>query len=111
MMKDVPLIVTDEAAAHVARLGLQRALEQNLDWVRQNVENLQGIHVELFCDRVYSGGRTLVFINAHYRPPGEPPFPFIQWDWAAWAMKTLSPEALDVFRLSPAYHPMLNKSA
>jgi hypothetical protein len=110
-MTEVPLIVSDEAAAYVAKLGLQHALEQHLDWVRQNVVNLQGIRVELVYDRVCCGGRAHVFIHPHHRPPGEPPFPFIQWDWLAWAMKTLPPEALRVFILSPAYHPMLEKSA
>jgi hypothetical protein len=110
-MPEVPLIVTEEAAAHVAKLGLQRELEQNLDWVRRNVPDLHGIRVELSVYRGHNGERPLVFIHPHHRDPGGPPYHFFELDWAAWLILALPPEALSVFRLSPAYHPLPNKAA
>ncbi len=101
-MTEVPLIVTDEAAAHVARLGLQRALEQHLDWVRQNVDDLDGIRVKLFAAW---GGRTLVVICSHHRPRGEPPYPLYLRDWIAWWLQVLPPEVGSLFLLSPYRSP------
>jgi hypothetical protein len=108
MMTEVPLIVTEEAAAHVAKLGLQLALEQNLDWVRQNVDDLYGIHVKL---SVVPRDRTLVVIEPHHRPPGKRPYPLDLWDWLDWRMKALPFEVGCAFLLCPAYQPMPSKSA
>jgi hypothetical protein len=49
-MPTVLLIVPEEAAAAVAELGMQRALDLILDWVRQNVPALEGIRVALNSD-------------------------------------------------------------
>src|SRR5436190_1022945 len=46
-MSKVPLVVTDEAEALVAERGMQRELDQMLDWVRQNVPGLRGIQVAM----------------------------------------------------------------
>ena len=104
---DVPLIVTEEAASHVAKRGLQQELEQNLAWVRRNVADLDGIRVELFAAR---GGRMLVVINTHHLPSEGLQYPRLLWDWVAWRMQTLSPEVGSEFLLSP-YHPPLTKAA
>ncbi len=41
-MSTVPLEVTEQAAAHVAKLGMQQELQQMLDWVHRHVVGLQG---------------------------------------------------------------------
>ena len=46
-MSAVPLEVTEEAAAHIAKLGMQPELEQMLDWVRRNVTGLQEMRVAM----------------------------------------------------------------
>jgi hypothetical protein len=109
-MTEVPLIVTEEAAARVAKLGLEGVLEQHLDWARHNVVNLHGIRVELQVDRRPEWERTLVIIRAHHRPPEEPPYHFIEWDWVDWMFQALPPEVRTLFHLRLTYHP-LNKSA
>ena len=44
-MSAVPLEVIQEAAAHLAKLGMQHELEQMLDWVRRHVALLREIRV------------------------------------------------------------------
>ncbi len=53
-MSGVPVEVTEEAAAHIAQLGMQQELEPMLDWVRQNVPSLREVRVALRRDFGYS---------------------------------------------------------
>ena len=68
-MSTVPLEVTEEAAAHVAKLGMQQELEQMLDWVRRHVAGLQEIRVAV--SRRFDGYGKLPPLRGHLGFPGQ----------------------------------------
>jgi hypothetical protein len=106
-MSAVPLEVTEEAAAHVATLGMQQELEQMLDWVRRNVAALQEIRVALRRRFAYGELPPRVFIWASRAEPAEgAPHDLIEWDWAGWKAQTFPPKVCTSFTLFCTYQPL-----
>ena len=107
-MTDIPLEVTQEAAAHIAKLGMQQELEQMLDWVRRNVAGLQEIRVAM--SRSFDGYGKLpprVHIWASQASPAEDaPVDLVEWEWAGWKAPTFPPQVCTSFTLFCAYQPL-----
>jgi hypothetical protein len=107
-MSTVPLEVTEEAAAHDAKLGMQQELEQMLDWVRRNVAGLQEIRVAM--SKSYGGyGRIppYVVIWASQAMPAEgTPYDLIEWEWSGWKAETFLGKPCTSFTLFCTYQPL-----
>ena len=98
----IPLLVTEEGARRVARLGMQRELDTMLDWTRDNVPDLRAIFVT-----PGSCMENLVLIKA-YRAwdAANPPTDLIEWDWAGWKAQTFSPSVCANFIMSSSFQPV-----
>jgi len=89
----VPVMISPEAAARVAELGMQREFQQMLEHMRQTVPDLCAIEVTL--DEPYEmGDEPRVILEAVKRGP------YVdtdrtEWNWSYWKVGTFSP---DVFR-------------
>ncbi len=106
-MSAVPLEVTEEAAAHIAALGLQQELEQMLDWVRRNVVGLREIRVAMRRRFVWDNIPPYVIIWASQEKPAEgTPYDLIEWDWAGWKAQTFPPNVCTSFTSFCAYQPL-----
>jgi hypothetical protein len=87
---------------------LQRELEANLAWVRQNVPDLRGIRVKRWTDLPPRPQLPEVIIQAHveYSPAllkGKP----IEWAWMEWALQTFAvPFPFKRFRFQPRFRPV-----
>ncbi len=107
-MTAVPLEVTEKAAAHVARLGMQQELEQMLGWVRQNVAGLQEMRVAMSRRLGYYGkSPPYVIIWAQQARPAEnAPVDLVEWEWAGWKAQTFPPQVCASFLLCCSYQPL-----
>jgi len=106
-MSAVPLEVTEKAAAHIARLGMQQELEQMLAWVRRHVTSLQEIRVTVRTHFSYGKLPPLVVIWASRAKPAEgTPYDLIEWEWAGWKAQTFPPQVCTSFTLFCAYQPL-----
>jgi hypothetical protein len=111
-MTEVPLVVTEEAASHVAQLGMQQELEQMLDWVRHHVISLLGIRVEMSGRSLPLGVRPCVFIRAHQGHPAEnAPPDLVEVDWVGWQFQTFPFEVYTHFTLICRYQPFVADEA
>jgi hypothetical protein len=108
IMSVVPLEVTEEAAAHIAKLGMQPELEQMLDWVRRHVTALQEIRVAMSRRLGYYGKLPpRVYIWAHQAKPAEnAPVDLVEWEWAGWKAQTFPPQVCTSFTLFCTYQPL-----
>jgi hypothetical protein len=97
----VPLMVTPEAAARVAELGMQREFEQMLEHVRQTVPGLLAIEVEL-AEPYDTGDEPSVLIQAIMKNP-HLEYDSTDWDYAAWKVDTFPPEVCMHFCTSSRY--------
>jgi len=106
-MSAVPLEVTEEAAAHVATLGMQQELEQMLDWVRQHVASLREIRVAM--RRRFAGGKIPPYVHiwaSRAKPAEGTPYDLIEWEWAGWKAQTFPPQVCTSFTLMCTYQPL-----
>jgi len=82
----VPVVIEEEAARRIARLQLQREMEQMIAWVQENVPGLRGIRVVSLRDRPSRNDK--VVIKAYWDDDGTrphrkfPEFDFIEWKLA-----------------------------
>jgi hypothetical protein len=67
----VPVTVTPEAAARIAELGFQAAVDRMIDYARQNLPDPERIDVSLY-DRYELGDEPGLAIEAHSRRPFDP---------------------------------------
>jgi hypothetical protein len=96
----IPVTVTEEAGGRVADLGMQRELEQMLDWARQNVADLRGVRVALGGPLIYRDERPTVILWAHRDWPADKgPLPLVEWEWAGWKAQTFAPQVCTSFTL------------
>jgi len=103
----IPLEVTEEAAAHVATLGMQKELEQMLDWVRQHVASVREIRVAM--RRRYTRDKTppCVVIWASQAKPAEgTPYDLMTWEWSDWKAQTFPLQVCTSFLLMCTYQPL-----
>jgi hypothetical protein len=103
-MEPVPVIVTEEAAAQVAEWGLQRELEANLDWVRQNVPQLRGIRVQQLIGCVTQARDSVLILEAHREiVPESAKGQRIGWAWQRWAIKAFSRRTFERFLFDESF--------
>jgi hypothetical protein len=95
----IPLIVDQEAAEHIAQLGMQAEFERMIEYTRQTVPGLQHIHVWL--QPPYDTGDDLgVIIEITRNDPWHLDDPTDE-QWKLWLIETFSPDVLRHFtRLS-----------
>ncbi|HZT83053.1 MAG TPA: hypothetical protein VFA26_22685 [Gemmataceae bacterium] len=98
----IPIMVTEEAAAHVAALGMRAELEEMLDHARQAVTDLRRIEVEL-RNRYDLGDEPSVVITAFkdlasYREEDRP-----YRAWRDWYISRFPPEVCVHFCLLISY--------
>jgi hypothetical protein len=67
----VPVTVTPEAAARIAKLGFQAPVDRIIDYARQNLPDLDRIEVDLH-DRYELGDEPVLVIEAYSRRPIDP---------------------------------------
>jgi hypothetical protein len=104
-MTDVPVVVTDEAAAYIAQVSMQQELEQMLDWIRQHVIPLEGIRV-ILDRRLYEKLPPHVYIRAYQGRANEnTPLDLVQFDWGHWKVHTFPGNVCTTFSMSPRYLP------
>jgi hypothetical protein len=104
---DVPVIVTAEAAEQVASLGMQRELEQMLDWARANVLTLKAIRVtaKFTPGAPQLGPRILIW--AHREEPADLSNAHVpDWEWSGWKAQTFPRHVCVRFTLISAFHPL-----
>jgi len=107
-MSAVPVAVTEEAAAHIAKLGMQQELEQMLNWVRRHVAGLQEIRVAM-TKGVGGYGKVppyVVLWASRAKPPEGTPYDLIEWEWAGWKAQTFRGKACTSFTLFCTYQPL-----
>ncbi|MCI0463505.1 MAG: hypothetical protein L0Z62_41735 [Gemmataceae bacterium] len=86
----IPLHVTEEAAAHIAELGMQQEFEKMLEHTRATVPGLREIRVELDDDPSGTMGPGVV-IFSHRDNPG-PGYDGVDRRWGEWKITTFPPE-------------------
>src|SRR5262249_11592159 len=84
----VPLTVTQEAAARVAELGMQREFDQMLEHMRQTVPGLLAIEVEL-AEPYDTGDEPRVLIQPIMTNPHLENDP-TEWDYINWEVRALA---------------------
>jgi hypothetical protein len=97
----VPVTVTEQAAAHVAELGMQAELEQLIEQTRRLVPALK--HIEVVLALPYdTGDEPGIVIEAWrgdtYRP-GDP----AEDQWDDWKIRTYSPDIWRHFTMMTHY--------
>jgi hypothetical protein len=91
----VPVVVSEEAAARVAELGIQREMEQMIDHARATAPGLHAIHVELEYDPSCVHRDPLVAVIAYHDvPPEGAAKDRTSWDWAGWEAVTFPGQVL-----------------
>jgi len=89
---NVPVIVSPEAAARIAELSLQSAVDRMLDYVRRNLPELDRVEVVLY-DRYELGDEPGLAIEAHSRRPFDS-LDRIDRDLDRWMVTEFPPEVL-----------------
>src|SRR3954447_25023719 len=109
--RDIPLIVTEEAALRVADLGASRDLEVMLDWVRTHVPGLEAIRVAPgHAGRPHPGDFTVIW--AHRQSAQEPGArDLTEWDFSVWKAQTFRPTVGSRFVLACTSQPVPPRSA
>jgi hypothetical protein len=103
----IPVIVTAEAAAQVASLGMQRELEQMIEWARQNVPTLKAIRVALGYPRGALNGERPVLIWAHREEAADlSTIHLPDLEWGIWKAQTFPGAVCLRFTLASAFHPL-----
>src|SRR5438876_674217 len=97
----VPVSVTPEAAARIAKLGIPSDVDRMIDYARRNLPDLDRIEVELY-DRYELGDEPGLSIDAYGRRPFEPVDPPDR-DLDRWMVTEFPPEVLEHIIMS--YHP------
>jgi hypothetical protein len=97
----VPLTVAPEAAARIAALGLQAAVDRMIDRARHSLPELDRIEVLLY-DRYEAGDEPGIAIEAYGRCPFDPA-DRPDRDLVRWMVAEFPPEALQHVLID--YHP------
>src|SRR4051812_44835886 len=93
----VPVTVTPEAKAWVAKLGMQRELEQMVEHTIQTVSGLRSIEVTV-TEAPWFKDEPTVVIHAHRPHPGGED-DSTDRDWGQWLVNTYPPEICTHFVL------------
>jgi hypothetical protein len=89
----VPVRVAEEAATRVAKLGMQRELEQMIEHAKQTATGLRAISVTLEYDPACVHRDPTVVIWVYRDEPEDlTVFDRTGWDWNRWQGETFPPE-------------------
>jgi hypothetical protein len=99
----IPLHISEEAAARIAELGMQREFEKMLEHTRETVPGVREIHVLLEEDPRHIMEPKIV-IEPHRVHPG------LEYDptdrrWGEWQVTTFAPEVCWHFLMLSLYDP------
>jgi hypothetical protein len=89
----VPVTITPEAAARLAKLGLQAQLEQMVEHTRQTVPDLTRIDIT-YLDPYGTGMEPGIGIEAMIKRPFYPE-DRIEEKWGRWAIEKFPPQVLE----------------
>jgi hypothetical protein len=92
-VQTIPVTVTAEAAARIAFLGIQPAIDQMLDYARQHFPELDRIEIQLY-DRYELGDEPGLAIQAYSRHPFDPADRTDQ-EMGHWIVRQFPPEVLE----------------
>jgi hypothetical protein len=98
----IPIVIREAAAARVAELGLQRALDQMLERAQQTVAKLRALDVVLAEDPE-GVDEPRIIIEATVPEPERPAEDSAEWDFALWKVSVFPPEVFTHFLLMTAY--------
>ncbi len=99
----IPIHVSQEAAAHIAELGMQQPFETMLEHTRATVPGLREIRVELEEDPRHVMEPKIV-IYSHRDHPG-PGYDGVDRRWGEWQITTFPPEVCWHFLMMTTYEP------
>jgi hypothetical protein len=99
----IPVTVTEEAAARVAKLGMHREFEQILEHTKQTVTHLRRIEVAL-NEVPWLRDHPLVLLTA-WRSQWDGENDRTDWNWIRWFAETFSSEVCDNFGMDTLYEP------
>ena len=97
---DIPLTVSDEAAALIAEWGMQREFEQMVEHTRQTVPGLKSIAA--IADFGPCGDDPGVILCSLRADPG-PGHDRTDWDWGSWQIATFPPQVCIRFTMLSGY--------
>ena len=99
----IPLSITPEASAQVAKLGMEEPFEQMLEHTRETVPGLRSIRVTL--QPPYDLGEDpCVLIEANRDNPQLQDDPTDR-EWGYWRLTTFSPKVFPHFVMYSVYRP------
>jgi hypothetical protein len=104
-LTDVPVIVTEEAATQVASLGMQREMEQMIDWTQKNVPNLRAIRVKPSSAPFPHGVVLVIKAHCEWSDNLADAVP-VEWDWACWKVQVFPPAVCARFIMSCTFQPL-----
>ena len=86
----IPVTITDEAAARIGELGMQREFEQMVEHAKEFFPELRHIEVTLEYDPEEPRDPTIL-ISPH-RPHQGVAYDSTDWNWSGWFVRTFPPE-------------------
>lgn len=87
----VPVMISDEASARVASLGMQREMALMIEHVKQTAPRLVRIEVTIWHDGPGSPEDKHVMVRAVQEPPATIyPVEFLEVGWGSWVAKNFS---------------------
>jgi hypothetical protein len=108
--ESLPVTITEEAASRIQEWGLQRELEQMLEYARQTISNTIGFKIETEVKGVWAESMRTVFIRViRVLPPGARP-ETIELKWIKWMIAHV-PRALPHLIMMSVYATSLEEAA
>jgi hypothetical protein len=97
----VPLSATPEAAAHIAKLGMQREFDLMIEHARQTAPSLRSIAVTLE-DRYDLGGEPVIVIESTVDSP-LPQGDSFEWQCGGWQVRVFPADVCRHFVMLAVY--------
>jgi hypothetical protein len=95
----IPVTISDEAAARVAELGMQREFEEMLEYLKTNVPGVRSIAVTLDFAPWMSPEPAVLFDAERRQLEGEDDPAY--WKWNEWLIRTFPQEVGQHFATLP----------
>jgi hypothetical protein len=98
----IPVTITPEASAHVAEWGMQKELDQMLEYALETIPGLQRLEVWL-APPYDTGDENPIFIDAVRGMAFNTPSDRTSREWGRWKVRTFSPDVCRHFALLGAF--------
>lgn len=95
MTPTLPCSITSQAAAYVAKIGMQAPLQKMLDNIPLRIPNVRAIQVYLQEPYDLGGGPSVILDVARDRPDAA--YDDTEWRWQRWVAETFPPEEFQHF--------------